>query len=248
MHYVYKITNTINGKFYIGKRKHANPYNDIYMGSGSQIKSAIKKYGKSVFVKEILSIFQTNEEAAEFEKQLVTKELIESAQSYNMHEGGHGGFLHINNLPISERINFKRIKELKDNGNCNWGGTQNWSQESYRKVREQGNKNRELGLCSSKGHKKKIGHAKGSKNSQYGKVWCVQKNAIDCFERKSFKKENIPEDWITTAEWKDLRKDKTKSSYGRSWYNDGINNYYLKPEDELVSTLIKGRIMVVNFK
>jgi hypothetical protein len=36
-HYVYKITNLINGKWYIGKRKHVNPYEDSYMGSGKLI-------------------------------------------------------------------------------------------------------------------------------------------------------------------------------------------------------------------
>ena len=96
MYYVYQIINKINGKFYIGKRKHLDPYNDKYMGSGKQIKHAIIKYGMENFSKHILSIFDTNEAAAELEAKLVTKELIESGLTYNMHEGGHGGFHHIN--------------------------------------------------------------------------------------------------------------------------------------------------------
>ena len=52
-YYVYKITNKINGKWYIGKRKHRLPFNDPYMGSGKLIKVAIEKYGKDNFTKEI---------------------------------------------------------------------------------------------------------------------------------------------------------------------------------------------------
>jgi len=51
MSHIYKTTNTVNGKVYIGKEKH-NDKN--YIGSGRILNNAIKKYGKEVFVKEIL--------------------------------------------------------------------------------------------------------------------------------------------------------------------------------------------------
>jgi len=40
---IYKTTNLINGKYYIGKDKYNNP---SYLGSGFILYQAIKKYGK----------------------------------------------------------------------------------------------------------------------------------------------------------------------------------------------------------
>ena len=49
---IYKITNTINGKIYIGKYQ-GNNFNN-YWGSGKILKNAYKKYGRENFTKEII--------------------------------------------------------------------------------------------------------------------------------------------------------------------------------------------------
>lgn len=121
-YYVYKITNTINGKWYIGKRKHHSPYNDKYMGSGKLIKESIEKHGKQNFKKEILAIFESNDEAACLEAQLVTKETISTNMSYNMHEGGHGGFAHLNDGSLAHIERTKRgAKNSTGKYHENWG-------------------------------------------------------------------------------------------------------------------------------
>lgn len=49
-HYFYRITNKINGKYYLGVRSYSgDPEKDYYMGSGPAIRAAVRKYGKQNF-------------------------------------------------------------------------------------------------------------------------------------------------------------------------------------------------------
>lgn len=89
MYTVYKITNKLNGKFYIGVHKTDNP-NDSYFGSGVAIKKAIAKHGKDNFEKVILYMTEKKEEAYSLEKQLT--ENYATRENYNMKLGGIGGF------------------------------------------------------------------------------------------------------------------------------------------------------------
>lgn len=89
MYTVYKITNLINEKYYIGVHKTTN-INDDYMGSGVAIKNAIKKHGKENFQKEILFITENKDEAYALEKSLTID--FNTNQNYNMKIGGVGGW------------------------------------------------------------------------------------------------------------------------------------------------------------
>ena len=76
MHYtIYKITNQINGKFYIGSHK-TKDLNDNYMGSGKYLKHAQEKYGIENFKKEYLFIYNTDEEMYTKEAELVNIDKI----------------------------------------------------------------------------------------------------------------------------------------------------------------------------
>ena len=92
---VYKIVNNINGKIYIGVHQ-TKDINDGYMGSGTNIRRAIKKYGKENFTKYVIEIFDTPEKMFEMETILVSDEFLDSSKSYNINKGGLGSFDHIN--------------------------------------------------------------------------------------------------------------------------------------------------------
>lgn len=86
---VYQTTNLINGKIYIGI--HAtNNLEDGYLGSGRDIKQAIKEFGKDSFKKHILCIFDNLEEMVKKEEELVTDEFRNREDTYNCVVGGTG--------------------------------------------------------------------------------------------------------------------------------------------------------------
>ena len=92
-YYVYKVTNNINNKEYIGFHS-TNDLNDGYMGSGKLIIKAIEKYGIENFSKEILKIFDNKKDAEDYERKLVNEEYVMREDTYNISIGGNVCILH----------------------------------------------------------------------------------------------------------------------------------------------------------
>ena len=107
---IYKITNTINNKIYIGKHQ-TNNKDDGYMGSGKILKRAIEKYGVDKFKKEILFECATLEEMNQKEADIVDDEFVARLDTYNIKLGGQGGFDYIN-----EKTNWNGFKYINENG------------------------------------------------------------------------------------------------------------------------------------
>lgn len=84
---IYKTTNLINGKIYIGKdRKNSNSY----LGSGVLLKKAIQKYGIENFKKEILE-FCINDAHLNEREIFWINEYKSFGEGYNLTIGGSGG-------------------------------------------------------------------------------------------------------------------------------------------------------------
>jgi len=89
-HIIYKIVNLINGKEYIGKHSTFD-IRDNYMGSGKILKFAKDKYGMDNFIKEILFVFDNEEEMNNKEIELLSEDYLVRKDTYNIKPGGNGG-------------------------------------------------------------------------------------------------------------------------------------------------------------
>ena len=85
VHYiVYMTTCQATGMKYIGKHILKNIDDDSYLGSGTWLKSAIKLYGRHQFSRKILNTFDTEIEMCQEENRLITQEIIDSPDYYNL--------------------------------------------------------------------------------------------------------------------------------------------------------------------
>lgn len=109
---IYKTTNLINNKYYIGKHQTNDPH-DKYLGSGKLILAAIQKYGRDNFVKTILELCHSEEHMNQREKEILTAEHVNNSNCYNCREGGEGGWGHWLN---SDAAHQSRLKGGKNSG------------------------------------------------------------------------------------------------------------------------------------
>lgn len=208
---IYKITNTINGKIYIGSHKTKN-INDPYMGSGKYLKYAINKYGIENFTKEILFSYDNPDDMYAKEAEIVNEQFISDGNTYNIKKGGFGGF---------DYINCNKLNAFYDKQRCVRGRVitdsileekygENWrtimSNKGNTRIKEildenpdylrNANKRAFLGKTHNAETKKQIGmknskHQQGEKNSNFGNMW-ITNGQISKVIKKT---DDIPEGW-----------------------------------------------------
>lgn len=200
---IYKTTNKLNEKIYIGKHQ-TKDLNDDYIGSGKRLRNSINKYGIENFEKEILFVFDTEDEMNSKEKELVTEEFCLREDTYNLCPGGKGGwgYLNSNGLSINQFENREIAKKAAKQANKSkenlWKTDEKWSSEYRRKLSEKAkqyvalNGPSFLGKTHSEETKQKISKASsanqsGNKNSQFGTMWIWHKN----FGNKKVKKHEL---------------------------------------------------------
>lgn len=90
-HYVYRLDCPSTGEYYLGLRScSCSPDRDRYMGSGRIIRSKVRKHPEA-WAKTILDVFDTREEAAAAEAELVTSEVLADPLCLNLKTGGETG-------------------------------------------------------------------------------------------------------------------------------------------------------------
>lgn len=109
-YYIYKTTNLINGKYYVGFHKTSDPF-DNYLGSGVRLIDAIKKYGVENFKKEILFEFDTQEEAEAKEREIVNLDFVKDRNTYNVSLGGNVCVLYGKDNGFYGKTHTKETKE-----------------------------------------------------------------------------------------------------------------------------------------
>ena len=204
-HYIYKITNLKNNKYYIGMHSTSN-LDDEYFGSGKRLRNSIRKHGKEVHLKEILEYLPDRESLAAREEEIVNEELLKDPLCMNLKLGGEGWccsgiqiggdkFNYVNkhywNIPENkerQRNNLSKIsKEL-------------WSDENYRKKMLEVLSKSFLGKNHSENTKEKMrGHERqsGEKNSQFGTCWINNDDLKKSIRIKKIELENyINNGWI----------------------------------------------------
>lgn len=157
-HIIYKITNVLNNRFYVGM--HTGFLDDGYLGSGKRLKAEIKKYGKENFKREILEILPDRKSLESREAEIVSEELLVDPLCLNLKNGGEGGGKFWNEthqqkcssaggriggkITGKKNANIARQKMLETRTNFATVGMtgRKHSEETKRKMREAHRKNR----------------------------------------------------------------------------------------------------------
>jgi len=197
-HFLYKTTNLLNGKFYVGMHS-TDDMDDGYLGSGLRLRRSIRKYGATNFKREVLEFFESRKILIEREKNLVDENLLKDPFCLNIREGGEGGL-------ISE------AHHLKMRAGARLFALKQWSDPVFKKMMREltlarNKKYKPLKACDWNGRKhrdetkKKIGKTNavkqlGKNNSQYGTVWITNGR-----ENKKIKIENL-DLWIIDGWYK----------------------------------------------
>ena len=111
--YIYKTTNKINNKSYIGKCVKLPKDTKFYYGSGTAIKNAINKYGKENFIKEIIDYCDDHKTLCE--KEIYWIAFYNSTNQkigYNIMYGGEGGKLNqLSKDKISKTLTGRKLSK-----------------------------------------------------------------------------------------------------------------------------------------
>lgn len=227
--YIYKTTNLINGKIYVGKHKWSKEgcLDENYLGSGTYLARAIDKYGKENFICEILDTANSLDELNERERFYI-KELDAMNQSigYNLTRGGDGTYLpgrclgDSKNPVVREKIS-STLKVLWEDENSVFNSTR------YRELLSEGVSN---------------SHKEGKRKDTYEKISKTKLGHTVSQETRDKISKKLKEDSELNRVARQINKEKHQ---GKMWINNGEKQLLIKSDlalDYLNSGWVRGRL------
>jgi len=120
--YVYRVTNRITGAVYVGQRR--GEFRSWYLGSGTVIRNAVKKYGATNFLLEFIQSAFDQPSLDRLETHFIS-EARSRGETYNIRDGGLGslfnGFGPMKGRTHSEDTKKRFSEDRKGSKNPNFG-------------------------------------------------------------------------------------------------------------------------------
>ena len=240
---IYKITNLLNNKIYIGQHTTTN-LNDNYFGSGVAICRAFKLHGRQNFKKEILFFCKNKDQLNKKQREIVNEEFVARDDTYNIALGGQNDislFIAAGKNAM-QQILSDPIKYAQHGNKISNGLKKCWQQHGHNWL---GKKNSEQTKQKMRNSKK--GKQNGQKNSQYGTCWIYNEQIKDS---KKIKCEDLQK-WISQG-WIKGRKIYTltnesrhacgNSTRNKIWITNGFKNKIINPNDQIPNGWYKGKV------
>lgn len=173
---VYKTTNLVNGKIYVGKTHRKEGF-DRYLGSGKVFRQAVRKYGRENFKREILEECETRAELDIAESKWI--ELLNARDpevGYNLAPGGEGGGAYEALTPEQKELRNRKISEAtrgkpKKGHTVSQEALAHMKEAQQRKAQDPEYVNSRKGVKLSDTVIEKISKAKKGKPRKGGKDW-----------------------------------------------------------------------------
>lgn len=175
---------------------------DGYLGSGTSLRYAIRKYGIENFKLEIIEWCENRESLIIREKKIITEEFLNDSNCYNLKPGGTGGFNNKEHqIKCSQAAGLKHGKKMKNDEEYRTNYSKKISEANKRRYLRGDLKTwKDVYDWTGKSHRpetiEKIKNSKknqgvGETNSQYGTRWIT-----DGINNRKIKKEEIlPSGW-----------------------------------------------------
>lgn len=175
--YIYKTTNLINNKIYIGQH-HSSIFDNKYFGSGKLLREAIKKYGKENFSCELLEEIDIADQLLLNEKEVFW---IKKLNSQNLEIGynlARGGWCSEDFETTLDKISKERKKH------SSWIKGKHMNDEYKNKIRKSlmGHKHKEESKI-----KMSISHTGMRKSGMYGKKHSEKTKELLRIKNKNYK-------------------------------------------------------------